>query len=250
MAASRATQVGQLAARFEAPIKEAVRFVKAATGVCGDRGNALAAMQAAKHDLDSKKVGLWLWPRPNALGSREQRQRAVAGLEGLRPPASPQPMPDALLSRPFSPAAPRPLLGQVRQAARHPRLRERQDSRGREGGDRGGGAGQGRAHQVGVSGVGGGLVVPVVACSYYDRRPPNNQSTNRPKQFTTPPSNPPPPPSYEELVARLTEELNRFQKERAADTNALLRDLALVQVIGGGEGGGRWVAGGVWGWQG
>jgi hypothetical protein len=38
------------------------------------------------------------------------------------------------------------------------------------------------------------------------------------------------PRSYEELVARLTEELNRFQKERATDTNALLRDLALVQV--------------------
>jgi hypothetical protein len=37
-------------------------------------------------------------------------------------------------------------------------------------------------------------------------------------------------------VARLTEELNRFQKERASDTNALLRDLALVQV-GGGQGG-------------
>jgi hypothetical protein len=36
--------------------------------------------------------------------------------------------------------------------------------------------------------------------------------------------------SYEELVSTLTEELNRFQKERAADTNALLRDLALVQV--------------------
>lgn len=31
-------------------------------------------------------------------------------------------------------------------------------------------------------------------------------------------------------MSRLTEELNRFQKERAADTNALLRDLALVQV--------------------
>ena len=39
-----------------------------------------------------------------------------------------------------------------------------------------------------------------------------------------------PPHSYEELVSRLTEELNRFQKERAADTNALLRDLALTQV--------------------
>jgi sorting nexin-1/2 len=36
--------------------------------------------------------------------------------------------------------------------------------------------------------------------------------------------------SYEELVATMTEELNRWQKERAADMAALLRDFALAQV--------------------
>jgi hypothetical protein len=33
-----------------------VRFVKAAIAVCNDRGAALAATAAAKHDLDAKKV--------------------------------------------------------------------------------------------------------------------------------------------------------------------------------------------------
>jgi sorting nexin-1/2 len=36
--------------------------------------------------------------------------------------------------------------------------------------------------------------------------------------------------AYEELVATMTEELNRWQKERAADMAALLRDFALAQV--------------------
>jgi hypothetical protein len=38
--------------------------------------------------------------------------------------------------------------------------------------------------------------------------------------------------AYEELVATMTEELNRWQKERAADMAALLRDFALAQVGG------------------
>lgn len=39
--------------------------------------------------------------------------------------------------------------------------------------------------------------------------------------------------AYEELVAVMTEELNRWQKERAADMAALLRDFALAQVSAG-----------------
>lgn len=39
--------------------------------------------------------------------------------------------------------------------------------------------------------------------------------------------------AYEELVATMTEELNRWQKERAADMSALLRDFALAQVRNG-----------------
>jgi catalase (peroxidase I) len=35
---------------------------------------------------------------------------------------------------------------------------------------------------------------------------------------------------YEGIVARMTEELNRFQKERASDMSALLRDFALAQA--------------------
>jgi hypothetical protein len=38
--------------------------------------------------------------------------------------------------------------------------------------------------------------------------------------------------AYEELVATMTEELNRWQKERTADMAALLRDFALAQVRG------------------
>lgn len=62
-----------------------------------------------------------------------------------------------------------------------------------------------------------------------------------PPYTLSPLRHPGPAPSYEELVSRLTEELNRFQKERAADTNALLRDLALTQARmgrAGGSGGG------------
>lgn len=64
-------------------------------------------------------------------------------------------------------------------------------------------------------------------------------SSSQPQHPAAPPNTHPrlihaPHPSYEELVSRLTEELNRFQKERAADTNALLRDLALTQARGGG----------------
>jgi len=36
--------------------------------------------------------------------------------------------------------------------------------------------------------------------------------------------------AYEAIVARMTEELNRFQKERAAEMGALLRDFALAQA--------------------
>lgn len=36
--------------------------------------------------------------------------------------------------------------------------------------------------------------------------------------------------AYEELVSVMTEELNRWQKERAADMSTLLRDFALAQV--------------------
>lgn len=36
--------------------------------------------------------------------------------------------------------------------------------------------------------------------------------------------------AYESIVARMTEELNRFQKERAADMNTVLRDFALAQA--------------------
>lgn len=45
-----------LAAQFEAPLKEAVRAVKAVQAVCADRATSLAALSAAKHDLDTKKV--------------------------------------------------------------------------------------------------------------------------------------------------------------------------------------------------
>lgn len=136
---SRKTQVAQLAARFEAPIKEAVRFVRAAMGVCSDRGAALAAMQAAKHDLDTKKV-------------------RYAKLRGTPGSAS-----DKLLEA------------------------ERDVTEA-----------EGRVRDARIS--------------------------------------------YEELVARLTEELNRFQKERAADTNALLRDLALVQASLAADGAKGWSA--------
>lgn len=36
--------------------------------------------------------------------------------------------------------------------------------------------------------------------------------------------------AYEAIVARMTEELNRFQKERSADMNLVLRDFALTQA--------------------
>lgn len=134
---SRRAQVSNLAARFEAPIKEAVRFVRAATGVCSDRGAALAAMQAAKHDLDSKKV-------------KYARLRGTPGSDSAK------------------------LLEAERDVA---------------------------------------------------------EAEGRVKEARA---------SYEELVARLTEELNRFQKERAADTNALLRDLALVQASLAADGAKGW----------
>ncbi|GBF87488.1 sorting nexin [Raphidocelis subcapitata] len=139
MSESRRAQVTQLAARFEAPIREAVRFVRAAVNVCTDRGNALAAMQGAKHDLDSKKV-------------------RYAKLRGT--PGSPS---DKLLEAERD-------VTEAEARVRDTRI------------------------------------------------------------------------SYEELVARLTEELNRFQKERAADTNALLRDLALVQASLAADGAKGWSA--------
>lgn len=36
--------------------------------------------------------------------------------------------------------------------------------------------------------------------------------------------------AYEEMVSKMTEELNRFQKERAAELNTVMRDFALTQV--------------------
>lgn len=47
--------------------------------------------------------------------------------------------------------------------------------------------------------------------------------------------------AYEGIVARMTEELNRFQKERASDMSALLRAFALAQaqVCGAGREGTR-----------
>jgi hypothetical protein len=35
---------------------------------------------------------------------------------------------------------------------------------------------------------------------------------------------------YEQIASRMTEELNRFQKERAAEVAALLRGFAVAQV--------------------
>jgi hypothetical protein len=42
--------------------------------------------------------------------------------------------------------------------------------------------------------------------------------------------------AYEALVSVMTEELNRWQKERAADVHQLLIELALAEVGGGGGG--------------
>lgn len=46
--------------------------------------------------------------------------------------------------------------------------------------------------------------------------------------------------AYEELVAVMTEELNRWQKERSSDTCALLRDFALAQASMSSEGVKAW----------
>lgn len=42
--------------------------------------------------------------------------------------------------------------------------------------------------------------------------------------------------AYESIVARMTEELNRFQKERASDMSMLLKDFAMAQAQVGGRG--------------
>ncbi len=36
--------------------------------------------------------------------------------------------------------------------------------------------------------------------------------------------------AYDTIASRMTEELNRYQKERAAEMGALLKELALTQV--------------------
>eukprot|EP00878_Enallax_costatus_P029682 GHUV01032224.1.p1 GENE.GHUV01032224.1~~GHUV01032224.1.p1 ORF type:complete len:124 (+),score=58.60 GHUV01032224.1:317-688(+) len=46
--------------------------------------------------------------------------------------------------------------------------------------------------------------------------------------------------AYEELVSTMTEELNRWQKERSADMSALLRDFALAQASMSSEGVKAW----------
>mmetsp|Transcript_21494 Transcript_21494/g.59509 ORF Transcript_21494/g.59509 Transcript_21494/m.59509 type:complete len:451 (+) Transcript_21494:211-1563(+) len=48
--------------------------------------------------------------------------------------------------------------------------------------------------------------------------------------------------SYDSIVARMTEEMNRFQKERASDMSALLRDFALAQAQAAAENARAWSA--------
>ncbi|WIA39527.1 hypothetical protein OEZ86_005618 [Tetradesmus obliquus] len=137
LVAARRKGCEALAARFEAPLKEAVRSVRAVTAVCTDRALALATHMAAKHEVDAKKVR---W----------------AKLRGT--PGSPQ---DKLTEA------------------------EREVSEAEE---------RLRSSKI----------------------------------------------AYEELVATMTEELNRWQKERAADMAALLRDFALAQASMASEGVRAW----------
>ncbi|KAF8058870.1 SNX1 [Scenedesmus sp. PABB004] len=146
LVAARRKGCEALGARFEAPLKEAVRSVRSATAVCNDRALALGAHLAAKQDLDAKKVR---W----------------AKLRG-------------------TPGSPPEKLAEAEREVSEAEARLR-DSR----------------------------------------------------------------VAYEELVAVMTEELNRWQKERAADMSALLRDFALAQRAGPGghararkAGGSRWMA--------
>ncbi|KAK9806881.1 hypothetical protein WJX72_006093 [[Myrmecia] bisecta] len=51
-------QANQLTTSFEAPLRESVRMVKSAKAVMADRSNALAALQQARADVDSKRTKL------------------------------------------------------------------------------------------------------------------------------------------------------------------------------------------------
>ncbi|KAL6765440.1 hypothetical protein V8C86DRAFT_3083011 [Haematococcus lacustris] len=48
--------------------------------------------------------------------------------------------------------------------------------------------------------------------------------------------------AYDTIVARMTEELNRFQKERAAEMSQLLREFALAQASAAAENARAWSA--------
>jgi sorting nexin-1/2 len=57
LSAAARERVEALSAKFEAPMKESVRFVRSVQAVCGDRAAALSGLQQAKNDLDARKVG-------------------------------------------------------------------------------------------------------------------------------------------------------------------------------------------------
>eukprot|EP00877_Chromochloris_zofingiensis_P009805 jgi/Chrzof1/5078/Cz15g10280.t1 len=116
-----------LAAQFEAPLKEAVRAVKAVQAVCADRATSLAALSAAKHDLDTKKVR---WAKLRGTPGSGSDKLAEAERD----------------------------INEADQRVRNAKI------------------------------------------------------------------------AYEEMVSKMTEELNRFQKERAAELNTVMRDFALTQA--------------------
>eukprot|EP00879_Flechtneria_rotunda_P002248 GHRR01002436.1.p1 GENE.GHRR01002436.1~~GHRR01002436.1.p1 ORF type:complete len:478 (+),score=184.33 GHRR01002436.1:327-1760(+) len=137
LVAARRKGCEALGAKFEAPLKEAVRTVRSVTAVCNDRALALSAHLAAKQDVDAKKVK---WAR----------------LRG-------------------TPGSPPEKLAEAEK--------EVSDA-------------EGRLRETKIA--------------------------------------------YEELVAVMTEELNRWQKDRAADMSALLRDFALAQASMASEGVRAW----------
>ncbi|KAF6250693.1 Vps5 C terminal like-domain-containing protein, partial [Scenedesmus sp. NREL 46B-D3] len=137
LVAARRKGCEALAARFEAPLKESVRSVRAVTAVCNDRALALATHMAAKHDVDAKKVR---WAKLRGTPGSPQEKLTEAERE----------------------------VTEAEERLRSSKI------------------------------------------------------------------------SYEELVATMTEELNRWQKERAADMAALLRDFALAQASMASEGVRAW----------
>eukprot|EP00878_Enallax_costatus_P016879 GHUV01017718.1.p1 GENE.GHUV01017718.1~~GHUV01017718.1.p1 ORF type:complete len:395 (+),score=141.91 GHUV01017718.1:1633-2817(+) len=137
LVAARRKGCEALAAKFEAPLKEAVRSVRSVTAVCSDRAAALVAHMMAKHDVDAKKVK---W----------------AKLRG-------------------TPGSPPERLAEAEREVSEAEARL-------------------RSSKI----------------------------------------------AYEELVSTMTEELNRWQKERSADMSALLRDFALAQASMSSEGVKAW----------